>query len=79
MLAAYGYRSGPGGHIVVGEFLEIIFDQPPADEAAVAFDNLRVIRNALRYRAQAPSRAETATASRVAETLLNGARRRLAT
>lgn len=79
LLAAYGLRTGggAGAHVTVGEFLEVIFDRPPAREAALAYSNLRSIRNGLRDLAKAPSRAETATATAVVRTLLAAARERL--
>lgn len=80
MLAAYGMRTGAGAgaHVAVGDFLETLFDSPPAREAALAYNTLRSIRNGLRYQAKPPSRAETATATSVARTLLAGARERWA-
>ena len=79
LLASYGYRtgSGPGAHAAVGRFLEIVLTDPLGREAATAYDTLRMIRNALRYQAKSPSRAETEVAVAVAQDLLTAARERL--
>jgi hypothetical protein len=78
MLAAYGYRtaSGPGAHLAVGDFLRVVFDGPPAHQAAASFDSIRAVRNGLRYQAKSPSRAETTVAEQIARALLEGARDR---
>jgi len=80
MLAAYGYRtaSGPGAHVTVGRFLEAIFDQPPAQTAARAFDTLRAARNGLRYEAKNPTSTHLSAALYAARTLVPAAAARLA-
>ena len=75
MLAAYGYRtaSGAGQHVALGQFLEAVFDGPPAQDAARRYDQIRSARNALRYRAQPVGRATADLAVSVARGLLAGA------
>ena len=75
MLAAYGYRtaSGKGQHVALGQFLEAVFDGPPAQDAARRYDQIRIARNALRYRAQPVGSAPADLAVSVALALLAGA------
>jgi hypothetical protein len=79
MLAAYGYRTtaGNGQHVAVGEYLEAIFDTPPAVDAARRFDQIRVARNGMRYQAIAASEAWAEVAVGTARVLLQAAHERL--
>jgi hypothetical protein len=79
MLAAYGYRTsrGAGQHVALGEYLQAIFDTPPAREAARRFDQMRGARNGLRYRAFAASEALAMMAVDTTTVLLQEARERL--
>jgi len=51
ILATFGYRTGRGDgqHVIVGEFLAVIFDTPPASVASRKFDRMRTGRNGMRY------------------------------
>lgn len=75
LLAAYGYRaaSGPGQHVAVGEFLEIIFAGGPAQSAAGDFDSLRDGRNGVRYQAKPIGKAQADFAGVTAQALLDEA------
>lgn len=79
MLATYGFRTAPGtgAHVAIGQFLEAIFDTPPGQAAAQAYDTLRGTRNGLRYRANSPSKANVTAATQAAQGLLTAASARL--
>lgn len=74
LLAAYGYRtaSGPGQHIAVGEFLEIILIGGMTQSAASDFNALREGRNALHYQGKPIGKLQADFACATAQTLLNG-------
>ena len=74
LLAAYGYRttSGPGQHMVVGEFLEIVLIGGPAQAASSDFNALREGRNALHYQGKPIGKLSADFACATAQTLLNG-------
>jgi hypothetical protein len=78
MLAAYGFRtaSGQGRHVAVGEFLEAVFDHPPAQIAARNYNRLRAARNGLRYQARPAGSALADLAVSAATDLLAAARDR---
>jgi hypothetical protein len=71
LLAAYGYRTvnGPGQHAALGEFLRAVFDQPPGQQAARRFDQLRRSRNQQRYDAKPVGAADAGLAVGAATTL----------
>lgn len=71
LLAAYGYRTvnGPGQHAALGEFVRAVFDQPPGQQAARRFDQLRRSRNQQRYHAKPFGAADADLAVRTATAL----------
>lgn len=73
ILAAHGYRtlSGPGQHEAIGLFLRAVIDQPPGDQDARRFEQLRRSRNRQRYDARPVSDAEAALAAQTAVALLD--------
>ena len=75
LLAAYGFRTtnGPGQHEALGRYLRVVFDQPPASQAARKFDRLRRDRNQDRYQAKPVGAAATGKAEQVARTLFDAA------
>lgn len=75
LLAAYGFRTanGPGQHEALGRYLRAVFDRPPAERAARAFDRLRRQRNQAQYEARPVGAAATEKAEQVARTLLDAA------
>lgn len=76
LMAAYGYRTtnGPGQHMALGEFLVILFSDTVAQAAAVEFDDFRVSRNQLRYKANPIGKAKANGAIACANDLLAQAR-----
>jgi hypothetical protein len=68
MLAAFGYRTGRGDgqHVMVGAFLAVIFDSPPASVASRKFDRMRTGRNGMRYEATPVGDAQAQEACDVA-------------
>ena len=76
LLAAYGYRTanGPGQHMALGEFLVILFDGTPGQTAADDFDDFRVTRNQLRYKANPIGEAKADGALDCASGLLTQAK-----
>lgn len=79
VLAAYGYRttSGSGQHQAVGEALAAIFDTPPGSLAVQGYDNFRLTRNAIRYRASVVSPRDSRDGVSTATALLEAAKERL--
>lgn len=75
LLAACGFRTanGPGQHEALGRYLRAILDNPPADEAAGAFDRLRRARNQDRYEARPVGSASATKAEQVARDLFAAA------
>ncbi len=73
LLAAYGYRtdSGPGQHMAVGEFLEVVLKGGPAQSASSDFNVLRDGRNALHYQGKPIGKLQADFACATAQTLLN--------
>lgn len=78
LLAAYGYRTtnGPCHHEALGRFLRAVLDDPPADESARRFDQLRRARDQSRYAAMPASAGDAALAEKVARSLHRAARAR---
>jgi hypothetical protein len=78
LLAAYGFRTtnGAGQHEAVGRYLRVVFDKPPTDRAAGAFDRLRRARNQDRYEAKPVGTAAAAQAEQVARDLFDAAKAR---
>ncbi|MEY2847379.1 MAG: hypothetical protein RI885_44 [Actinomycetota bacterium] len=78
LLAAYGFRTtnGAGQHEALGRYLRVVFDKPPADRAAGAFDRLRRARNQDRYEARPVGAAAAAKAEQVARELFDAAKAR---
>ncbi len=79
LLSLYGLRTAnrAGQHQAVGLFLEAVFNEPPAQQAAKAFDRLRRARNQSHYEAVPVGAAEADLAVAVATELLNAAKRLL--
>lgn len=75
LLASYGYRTtnGPGQHEALGRYLRAVLDQPPGDQAARQFDQIRRGRNQDRYAARPVGAADAGNAARVARELLTAA------
>jgi hypothetical protein len=75
LLAAYGYRTvnGPGQHAALGEFMRAVFDQPPGQQAAKRFGQLRRSRNQQRYDAKPVGAADADLAAQAAEALRKAA------
>lgn len=79
-LATYGYRAvhGPGQHDTLGRFLAAVFDQPPENQAAQHYDQMRRERNQQRYNARpVTAAAAAAAAAQAARLLVTAARRQL--
>ncbi len=74
LLAAYGYRtvSGPGQHMAVGEFLEIVLIGGAVQSAASDFNALREGRNALHYQGKPIGKLQADFACTTAHALING-------
>lgn len=79
VLAAYGYRTGTGQgqHAAVGKALGVVFDTPPGSAAATRFDNFRLTRNGIRYRAAPVSPADAREGLATATDLLAAAKAQL--
>jgi len=75
-LAAYGYATvnGPGQHAVIGDFLVIVIDAPPAAaRAAKGFDQTRRNRNQSHYDAAPIGAGQAAGAVQLAQDLRTAA------
>ena len=73
LLAAYGFRTvgGPGQHEALGRYLRAVFDKPPAEGAALAFERLRRARNQDRYEAKPVGAVGAEKAEQVARQLFD--------